>query len=80
MILRCVPTPFDPSSGFRIVVDDAVPPYTFEAAGSPPNPPGVTVSPTGEVAVDPAPPTGTPVIVEVTDVTGQHGVASNRVG
>jgi hypothetical protein len=67
MIAVGIPNPFPPVEGFRVVVKDGVPPFTFEPEPSPPNPPGVAVTPTGEVMVLPPALPETPVTIRVTD-------------
>ena len=64
------PNPFDPQTGYTAVVRGGIPPYTWTALGSPPNPQGVQITPDGNTCVVTCPmntPAGTQVYVKVTD-------------
>lgn len=44
------PNPFPPAKGYRISVYGGTPPFTYTPVSSPPNPAGVTVTPSGAIA------------------------------
>ncbi len=83
--VQVTPSPFPAPTGYEAHVTGGIPPYTFAAESSPPNPPGVVVTPTGpnsgEVTVPPNTPPHTVVQVTVTDSSQppQSAPASNRV-
>ena len=67
---RVNPMPFPVQDGYVIEVSGGIPPYTFTAEPSPPNPPGVTITVEGNeahVMVPPNTPPGTVVYVNVGD-------------
>ena len=79
------PNPFPVATGYEITVTGGVPPYTFAAVDSPPNPPGVTVTQIGDMAhvsVPSGTPQGTKVYVDVseTGTTPQTVRTMNTVG
>jgi hypothetical protein len=79
--VTCQPDPFPAPAGFQILVTGGHPPYEYEPKPSPPNPPGVKVSPTGYVTVPPGTPPDTTVEVDVSDSsvpTPQTATASAR--
>lgn len=61
------PNPFPSAQGCNIVVQGGTPPYTYEPAPSPPNPPGVYVDSAGHLSVPPGTPPDTTVSVIVYD-------------
>lgn len=70
MQATATPNPFPASGSFKIRVYGGSPPFTYTPRPSPPNPPGVQVSPNGDTADVTVPedtPSGTGVTVEVTD-------------
>lgn len=73
--------PFHPPSTCQLTVSGGTPPYTFTAT----TPPGASAapSPSGgatQVSVPPGTQVGTPVLVTVTDATGQTVNARMTVG
>ncbi len=75
------PNPFQAAEGYQITVTGGVPPYTFEAKDSPPNPPGVHVTHEGGMAHVTVPadtPPGTKVYVDVKE-TGTSPQTANTV-
>ena len=78
------PSPFSAASGFSITVTGGIEPYEFQAYPSPPNPPGVVVTPgnPASVTVPPGTPPGTMVTVMVTDSSSppQTVTVGDRVG
>ena len=71
MNATATPSPFTADEGFTIQASGGTPPYEFIPFPSPPNPPGVTVTPggggTADVQVPPGTPPNTPVIVQCRD-------------
>jgi hypothetical protein len=64
------PGPFTPGLGYVATPTGGVPPYTFTAIPSPPNPPGVRIEPNGmsaDIDCPPGTPPGTRIQVNVTD-------------
>lgn len=73
------PSPFQPADGFNVMVIGGEPPYTYTPRLSPPNPPGVTMS-GNHVNVAGSPPSGTAVIIVVTDSTQPTAQQTTCIG
>ena len=75
------PDPFPVQEGFQIEVEGGHPPYRYDPAPAPPNPPGVEVTPEGRVSVPLETLPGTLILVLVADssMPPQHATARARV-
>ena len=81
LTIEAIPNPFRPPGTCTLTASGGTPPYGFTAT----TPPGASAvpSPSGgstQVSVPPGTPVGTPVIVTVTDATGQAVNARMTVG